>query len=297
MSAAPVVVGIGETLWDVYPDAAHFGGAPANFACHAAGLGAESWMVSSVGVDELGDRAIEALQERGVDCGHVTRDVAHPTGRVSVTLDAAGLAQYEIEAGTAWDHLRWTSALDALAERCDAVCFGSLAQRSPASRQTIRRFLEAVPRRALRVYDVNLRQKFYDRELVESSLRRASAVKLNDDELPVIAKLCGIPHGADGEMLGALMSRYDLRLAALTCGSRGAVLRTEHEENRSTAPGLDGAADTVGAGDAFTATMVIGYLAGLPLGSINRHANAVASFVCSRAGATPSLPERLRQFS
>ena len=297
MSSAPVVVGIGETLWDVYPDAAHFGGAPANFACHAAGLGAESWMVSSVGVDALGDRAIGALQDRGVQCAHVTRNAAHATGRVSVTLDAAGLAQYEIEADTAWDYLRWTSSLGELAERCNAVCFGSLGQRSIGSRETIRRFLQAVPWAALRVYDVNLRQRFFDRELVESSLRLASAVKLNDEELPVIAELCGIPHGAHREMLGALMSRYDLRLAALTCGSRGAVLRTELEEDQCPAPGLTGAADTVGAGDAFTATMAIGYLAGLPLGSINRHANAVASFVCARAGATPSLPERLRQFT
>lgn len=297
MSSAPVVVGIGETLWDVYPDAAHFGGAPANFACHAAGLGAESWMVSSVGVDLLGDRAIEALRERGVGCAHVTRDVEHATGRVSVTLDAAGMACYDIEADTAWDHLRWGDTLGELASRCDAVCFGSLGQRSPVSRETIRRFLEAVPQQALRVYDVNLRQNFYDGELVEVSLRLASAVKLNDDELPVIAKLCGIPQSADGEMLRALMSRYGLRLAALTCGARGAVLRTELDEDHCPAPRLTGAADTVGAGDAFTAAMVIGYLAGRPLASINRHANAVASFVCSRAGATPALPERLRQLT
>jgi fructokinase len=294
VSSAPVIIGIGETLWDVYPDAAHFGGAPANFACHAAGLGAASWMVSAVGTDTLGDRAIEALEERSVCCTHVTRDAAHATGRVSVTLDAAGLPQYEIEPDTAWDYLRWTSALGERASRCDAVCFGTLGQRSPVSRETIRRFLEAVPRSALRVYDVNLRQHFYDRQLVESSLRLASAVKLNDEELPVVAALCEIPHGAPFDMLGALMSRYDLRLAALTCGSRGALLRTELDEDECPAPTLAAAADTVGAGDAFTATMVIGYLAGLPLKSINRHANAVASFVCSQAGATPSLPQHLR---
>ncbi len=205
MTSPPVVAGIGEMLWDVYPDGAHFGGAPANFACHAASLGAESWMVSAVGDDTLGQRALDSLGTLGVRCDLVERDPVHPTGRVLVTLDADGQPQYEIERDTAWDHLAWSDELARFATRCDAVCFGSLAQRSPASRATIRRFLEAVPRPALRVFDVNLRQRFYDRDVIDASLSLASAVKLNDEELPIVAELCGVEPRTPRETLRALM--------------------------------------------------------------------------------------------
>ena len=159
MSARPVIAGVGEVLWDVYPDAAHFGGAPANFACHAAGLGAEAWMVSAVGADELGDRARAALREHSVHCVHLVRDPRHATGTVLVSLDPAGVASYEFAAATAWDHLAWSDDLAALAASCDAVCFGTLGQRSPVSRETIRRFVETTSRTALRVFDVNLRER------------------------------------------------------------------------------------------------------------------------------------------
>jgi fructokinase len=294
LSARPIIVGLGEVLWDVYPDAAHFGGAPANFACHAAGLGAESWMVSAVGTDELGDRALAALREHGVHCTHLVRDPHHATGTVLVHLDAAGVASYEFAADTAWDHLSWTDDLAALAARCDAVCFGTLGQRSPVSRETIRRFLEATPRTALRVFDVNLRQHFYDRETIDASLRIATALKLNDDELPVVAELCGIHAATPREMLGELLTRYDLRLAALTRGPLGSLLISANEWDECPAPRAN-VVDTVGAGDAFTATLVTDFLRGLPLAKINRHANAVASYVCSQNGATPSLPAALAE--
>ena len=290
--ARPVIAGIGEVLWDVYPDAAHFGGAPANFACHAASLGAESWMVSAVGTDELGDRALDSLRERSVECGHVARDPRHATGRVLVTLNAAGQASYEFAADTAWDHLAWSDELAALAARCHAVCFGTLSQRSTESRDTIRRFVEAVPRAALRVFDVNLRQRFYDKETIEISLKIASALKLNDEELPIVAGLCGIYAATPREMLVALMSRYDLRLAALTRGSLGSLLISSNEENECAALSAN-VVDTVGAGDAFTATLVIDFLRRMPLAKSNHHANAVASYVCSQNGATPRLPAAL----
>ena len=293
MTVPPVVAGIGEMLWDVYPDRAHFGGAPANFACHAASLGAESWMVSAVGDDALGDSALDSLRALGVRCDLVGRDPVHPTGRVLVALDAAGQPQYEIERDTAWDHLAWSDELARFAARCDAVCFGSLGQRSPASRAAIRRFLEAVPPHALRVFDVNLRQRFYYRDVIEASLALASAVKLNDEELPIVAELWGISRGAPRETLRALMARYGLRIAALTRGPRGALLFGDDADDECAAPPST-AVDTVGAGDSFTATMVMGVLRGLPLDRINRHANAVASFVCSQAGATPTLPDTLR---
>ena len=293
MSTPPVIAGIGEVLWDVYPDAAHFGGAPANFACHAASLGAESWMVSAVGADDFGDRALDALRQRGVACGHVSRDARHATGRVLVTLNGAGQASYEFAADTAWDHLAWSDDIAALAARCDAVCFGTLGQRSPVSRETIRRFIEATSRTALRVFDVNLRQRLYDAPTLQASLRMASVLKLNDEELPIVAELCGIHATTPREMLIELMSRYDLLLAALTRGPRGSLLLAGSEENECPAPPTT-VVDTVGAGDVFTATLVTGLLRGLPLATINRHANAVASFVCSQKGATPPLPEHLR---
>ena len=289
MSARPVIVGLGEALWDVYPDAAHFGGAPANFACHAASLGAESWMVSAVGTDDFGDRALAALRQRGVACDHVSRDAQHATGRVLVTLNAAGQASYEFAADTAWDHLAWSDDLAALAARCDAVCFGTLGQRSPVSRETIRRFIEATPRTALRVFDVNLRQRFYDAPTLQAALRLASVLKLNDEELPIVAELCGLRATAPREMLIELATTYDLRLTALTCGPHGSLLLAGGEESACPAPPTT-VVDTVGAGDAFTATLVTGFLRGLPLATINLHANAVASFVCSQKGATPPLP-------
>ncbi len=290
---APVVAGIGEVLWDCYPDGAHFGGAPANFASHAASLGAESWMVSAVGTDAHGDRALQVLSDLKVRCDLVARDPKHSTGQVLVTLDAEGVPRYEISLDVAWDHLAWSEHFGAFATRCDAICFGSLAQRSPDSRATIRRFVAAVRRSALRVFDVNLRQRFFDRETIDASLRLASALKLNDEELPVIAELCEIRARAPREILRELMTRYDLHLAALTRGPRGALLLDDRGEDDCLAPETV-VVDTVGAGDAFTAALVSDFLRGLPLSRINRHANAVASFVCSQAGATPPLHERLR---
>ena len=293
MSNPPVIVGLGEVLWDIYPEAAHFGGAPANFASHAASLGAEAWLVSAVGADELGARALDALRERGVRCVHLVQDLHHATGRVLVTLNTAGQASYEFAADTAWDHLAWSEESAALAARCDAVCFGTLGQRSPVSRETIRRFLQATPPTALRVFDVNLRQRFYDRETIHASLQLASALKLNDEELPIVAELCDVRAITPREMLIELMCRYDRRLAALTRGPHGSLLISPDAEDECPAPHTF-AIDTVGAGDAFTATLVTGFLRGLPLAEINRHANAVAAFVCSKNGATPALPAHLR---
>ena len=289
-----LVAGIGEVLWDVYPDAAHFGGAPANFACHAASLGAESWMVSAVSNDDLGERALEKLRARNVKCVHVERDPHHATGRVLVTLNQAGQATYEFAADTAWDHLTWSEDLATLAARCDAVCFGTLGQRSPVSRETIRRFVAATPASALRVFDVNLRQRFYDADTIRTSLELASAVKLNDEELPIVGELCGLRSVTPREMLIELARVYDLRFAALTRGPRGSLLIAGADEDDCPAPPTD-AVDTVGAGDAFTAALVVGFLRGLPLNAVNRHANAIASFVCSQKGATPVLPSELRE--
>ena len=285
----PVVVGIGEVLWDVYAEESHFGGAPANFASHAASLGADAWMVSAVGTDVLGDRALESLRDRNVQSGAVTRDVAHPTGQVTVTLDSTAQASYEFARDVAWDHLTWSEQLVSLASSCDALCFGTLAQRSAGSRETIQRFVKTARPTALKVFDVNLRQRFYDAEVINDSLAIANAVKLNEEELPVVARLCRIQATDTREVLRQLIDRFELRLAALTCGADGALLMRGSEESRCPAPPTK-VVDTVGAGDAFTATLVTDFLRGRSLAEMNEHANAVAAFVCSQRGATPALP-------
>jgi fructokinase len=293
MKSRPVIVGLGEVLWDVYPDAARFGGAPANFACHAASLDAESWLASSVGVDQLGERALDTLRQHGVESACVARDAKHPTGRVDVTLDSLGRGSYEFADNTAWDHLAWSDALDSLARRCDAVCFGTLAQRSSQSRDTIQQFVKATPFSALRMFDVNLRKQFYDAAVMDRSLRLATALKLNEEELPIVARLCGVNESNPRDAMRALMNMYSLRLVALTRGPDGAILIADAEE--STSPALTTrVVDTVGAGDAFTAAVVIDFLAGLPLADVNARANAVASFVCSQPGAVAALPDYLR---
>ncbi len=292
MMARPVIVAIGEVLWDVYPDAVHFGGAPANVACHAASLGAEAWMVSAVGVDAPGARAVEALRTRGVETLHLAHDPHHATGRVLVTLDQAGVPSYDIVADSAWDHRVWSDDLGRLAARADAVCFGTLGQRSPVSRATIRRFVTATPPGALRLLDVNLRQGFDDADTIRESLRIATAMKLNDDELPIVARVCGIRATTSRDMLIELAAAFQLRLAALTRGPGGAVLIAGGDE--SDCPALaTNVVDTVGAGDAFAAALVTGVLQELPLDATNRRANAIAAFVCSEPGATPRLPAEL----
>ena len=296
MTRRLVIAGIGEVLWDVYPDAARFGGAPANFACHAAALGADAWMASAVGVDELGNRALNTLKSAGVQCETVARDGEHDTGQVLVTLDSSGQASYRVADDSAWDHLQWSASLESPAERCDAVCFGTLGQRSPRSRATIQRFVSATPQRALRMFDVNLRQHFFDRETIATSLEIASAVKLNEAELPKVAELCQIAGRTPRQLLRRLVERYELRLAALTCGAAGALLIAGDEESARPAVPVK-VVDTVGAGDAFTATLVADFLGALPLGEVNRHANAVASFVCSQPGAVMKLPDYLAQLA
>ena len=279
----PVVVGIGEVLWDVYPDGVRLGGAPANFACQSAAQGVESWIVSAVGADQLGDRAVEDLRARGARV-EIARDRERPTGRVNVALDAAGSPTFEIAPEVAWDHIPWTTAVESLARRADAVCFGTLAQRSPDSRETISRFLRAARPSALRMCDVNLRQRFYDAATIVRSLELASGLKLNEDELPIVALACGIREESTVATLRALMRRLELRIVALTRGAAGAILIAGDEESVELAPHVT-VVDTVGAGDAFTATLVCDLLAGVPLAEINRHANAVAAYVCSQPGA------------
>lgn len=287
------VVGIGETLWDLFPDGAVWGGAPGNVACHAAGLGAAAAMVSRVGRDELGDRGIATLETLGVACRHVQRDGLHPTGTVNVLLDAGGDARYEFASDVAWDHLTWDPALEDVAAGAAAVCYGTLGQRAATSRTTIRRFVQEA-RGALRVFDVNLRQHFHSPGLIRESLALADALKLNDEELPTVAAACGINAADPVAAAHDLASQHGLRLVAITRGAAGSVLvaegRTSELPARAAAVG-----DTVGAGDAFTAAVIVGLLRGRPLDAIHDHASRLAAFVCGQRGATPSIPASLRE--
>ena len=287
------VAGIGELLWDVFPHHKRLGGAPANFAFHCYQLGAEAYPVSCVGTDELGLRIRENLREMGVDARYVLESDSFPTGTVQVILNDEGKPSYQIFENVAWDHIAFTSGLKELAAKLDAVCFGSLSQRSPVSRETIHAFLRHTPEAALRIFDVNLRQSYFSKEQIEDSLRLASILKLSDEELPVLAGYFGL-RGDVMDQLNELRGRFDLKLVAYTRGPDGSVLVRGDEVD--VAPGVESlAVDSVGAGDSFTASLCMGVLKGWPLSRVNVFANRVASFVCSQKGATPVLPEDLKK--
>jgi fructokinase len=288
------VAGIGELLWDVFPHHKRLGGAPANFAFHCYQLGAKAYPVSCVGTDELGRRIRDNLREMGVDASYVLESDTFPTGTVQVTLNDKGKPSYQIFENVAWDHIAFTSELEALAAKLDAVCFGSLSQRSPVSRETIRSFVQHMPQEALKIFDVNLRQSFFSKEQVEGSLQLASILKLSDEELPVLAGYFGL-RGEVMAQLNGLSELFDLKLVAYTRGPDGSVLIRGAEIDD--APGQEGlAVDSVGAGDSFTASLCMGVLKGWPLNKVNIFANRVATFVCSQKGATPVLPEHLIAF-
>lgn len=286
MGKEPLVVGIGELLWDVFPEGKKLGGAPLNFTYHCVQLGAQGQAVSALGADADGEEIRRILESKNLPDTYVQADPEHSTGRVNVTLEA-GKPSYEICRDVAWDHIRLEENLRDLATRADAVGFGSLAQRSPLSRATIHAFLEAMRPEALRIFDVNLRQNFFSKEILTASLQRANVLKLSDEELPTLANDFGLT-GDPIDQLHALRQMFDLRLVAFTRGGQGSVLVTAEET--SDHPGLPTTVqDTVGAGDSFTATLCIGLLKKLPLGEINQKASQVAAFVCSQAGATPLL--------
>ena len=292
----PLVIGLGEVLWDMLPSGKQFGGAPANFAYHAKAMGAEGVVVSCVGDDELGREILKRLDalELGREC--VAVDPKHPTGTVSVTLDADGKPDYVIHEPVAWDFIPTVSAMEELAARTDAVGFGSLAQREATSRATVQHFLGATRPDCLRIFDINLRQHYYDRDTIAAGLEAANVLKLNDEELPVVAELLAI-EGDEEALLATLIERFSLHVIALTKGGDGSVLAAADE--RSVHPGFaveaTAGADTVGAGDSFTAVLAMGLLRGLDLDTINQRANRTACHVCGQSGATPEMPVELKE--
>jgi len=282
------VVGLGEVLWDVLPERTCLGGAPANFAYITTLMGDQGIVASRVGEDSRGLDALRRMEELGLDIDHVQTDGEHPTGTVIVELDSNGLARYEIAAPVAWDLLEWTRDWERLAQNADAVCFGSLAQRSEASRATIRKFLAAAD--ALKVFDVNLRQSYYSAETLSESMRLADIVKLNDEELPRIMSLFKFAHNDDLSSAQNLLREYDLKVVCITRGGRGSLLVREHDSSVHSGFKVH-VADTVGSGDAFTAGLVHEYLHGASLDLMNEVANLVGAWVASEVGAMPT-PKR-----
>jgi fructokinase len=289
----PRIVAIGEILWDMFPSGPRFGGAPANFAGHAASLNAAVSIVSGVGDDELGKSALRLLQNASIDTRFVAVDSRHPTGKVDVKLDASGHASYHFNQHEAWDHIHWTEAIHALASDADAVCFGTLSQRSPNSRDCLRAFVRATGPDALRVLDLNLRAPYYEDAVITDSLEMANVVKLNDEELRLVAATYQLD-GSEIDQAREIAKRFALRLVAITRGTRGSLLVNERDHYEEPAQKVE-VKDTVGAGDTFTAAMTVGLLRGIPLGEINRAASRMAEYVCTQTGATPPIPIDLRR--
>lgn len=286
------IVGLGEALWDVLPEGAKLGGAPANFAYHAGQFGFPAVAVSALGDDGLGNQACEEFESKGVE--YVMPRVSRPTGIVNVTLDANGVPAYEIATDVAWDNIPMTEEMLSVAQHSLAVCWGSLAQRSEVSRETINRFVDSTPDDCLRVFDINLRQNFYSREVIEASMRRCHVLKINDEELVTLSRMFELQSPDFGDMSRQLISRYGIKMLVLTCGVNGSYVFTDKEESFCETPRVE-VADTVGAGDSFTGSFVAGLLQGKSIKEAHRRAVSVSAYVCTQAGAMPELPEELRR--
>ena len=286
----PYIVGLGEVLWDVLPEGKQLGGAPANFAYHVSQFGHDALAISAVGNDALGDETLEALNARHLQ--HLMPRVDYPTGTVQVTLDDDGIPTYVIREGVAWDNIPFTAELEDVAQNTRAVCFGSLAQRSPVSRATIQAFLNAMPKDSLKIFDINLRQNFYNKEIIREALTACNILKINDEELVLIGRLFEHP-GLDIEnKCWLLLGKYTLDMLVLTCGVNGSYVFTPGSVSFQETPTVE-VADTVGAGDSFTGTFVSGLLAGKSIEETHRLAVDVSAYVCTCKGAMPKLPQEL----
>ena len=277
-----VIVGIGEILWDMLPSGKALGGAPANFAYHATRLGEEGWAVSAIGDDALGREIMEIVTAKRLQ--NVISVTDKPTGTVQVELDAKGVPSYTIMEDVAWDNIPFTPEMEALARRADAVCFGSLVQRM-GSRESVLRFLRATRPETLKVFDINLRQHYYSREVLEASLKLADILKINDEEIRIVADMFGLEDN-DTAACRALIDRYALKLVILTKGADGSEVITAADRILQPA-GEPVVVDTVGAGDSFTAAFVVAYLRGESLADAQRLASDTAAYVCSCKGAMP----------
>ena len=290
----PIVVGLGELLWDVLPDGKKMGGAPANFIYHICETGINGYIISSVGDDEIGMELIHQLKSKKLHTGYIGIDQVRPTGTVAVNLDALGNPSYTIIENVAWDFIELTAENMSLMKSAHAVCFGSLAQRSDVSRGTIQKLLLNTTPDCIRVFDINLRKHYYSRDIVASALQIANVLKINEDEFKILCSLEQI-EGGEIDAIKALMERYELRLVALTRGDQDSMLLTKEDLSILDSPKVK-VADTVGAGDSFTAAIVAGMLKGLNTREIHHNAVELSAWVCTQSGATPQYHDAMRKY-
>ncbi len=284
-------VGLGEILFDVLPTGSQLGGAPANFAYHAGQHGLCSVAVSAIGNDELGDEALRILDEKQLK--YVLPRVDYPTGTVQVTLNADGVPTYDIKLGVAWDNIPFTDSIREVAVNCCAVCWGSLAQRSESSRRTIYQFLDHTPQNCLKIFDINLRQNFYDKDIICESLSRCNILKINDEELVTLGRLFGYPGLDIQDKCWLMLGKYNLDMLVLTCGVNGSYVFAPGSMSYMETPKVD-VVDTVGAGDSFTGTFCASILRGDSIADAHKRAVEVSAYVCTQAGAMPEIPQTLR---
>ena len=285
------IVGLGEALWDVLPDGKKLGGAPANFAYHAAQFGLDTIAISALGEDKLAEETIDALKEHNLN--YLMPRVPYPTGTVQVTLTGDGIPTYDIKENVAWDNIPLTDEMLEIAKNARAVCFGSLAQRNVVSRETIHKFLDATPDDCVKIFDINLRQQFYTKEVIKESLKRCNILKINDEELVLIGRMFGYP-GLDIEnKCWLILGKYNLDMLVLTCGTNGSYVFTPGQMSFQETPKVE-VADTVGAGDSFTGSFVGSILNGKPVPEAHKTAVQVSAFVCTQNGAMPVVPDRLK---
>lgn len=286
------VVGMGEALWDVLPDGKKIGGAPANFAYHVSQFGIPSCVVSAVGDDTLGKEILDNFNAKGLNM--LIDTVPYPTGTVQVEIDQAGIPQYDIKENVAWDNIPFTPALESLAKKTKAICFGSLAQRNIVSRETIGKFLEAIPEEndALVIFDINLRQGFFTKETICESMERCNILKINDEELVTISRLFGYPGIDLQDKCWILLGKYNLKMLILTCGVNGSYVFTPGKVSFQKTPVVE-VEDTVGAGDSFTAAFISNIIKGKSVEEAHKRAVVTSAFVCTQAGAMPTLPSSL----
>ena len=285
-----MIVGLGEALWDVLPEGKKLGGAPANFAYHTGQFGLDTLAVSALGEDRLGDETIAAIEEQGLN--YMMPRVPYPTGTVQVTLDDEGIPAYDIKENVAWDNIPFTDEMKAVAQNCRAVCFGSLAQRNVVSRGTIKKFLSTTPDDCMKIFDINLRQNFYTKEVIDDSLHLCNVLKINDEELVVIGRMFGYPGLDMQDKCWLLLGKYNLDILVLTCGVNGSYVFTPGAMSFYETPKVE-VADTVGAGDSFTGTFCACILKGKSVADAHRIAVDASAFVCTQKGAMPKLPDTI----
>ena len=288
-----IIVGIGELLWDKLPEGKKLGGAPANFAYHVSQLGHQSCAISAIGNDSDGNEILAEIDTKNINT--LISKVDFPTGTVDVTMSGNGIPSYKINTNVAWDNIPFNDKTAEIASNTIAVCFGSLAQRSKTSRNTIAQFINAMPNsvETLKIFDINLRQNFYSKEIITESLTLCNILKINDSELDIVSDLYQIS-GTVSDRCHKLIRNHNLRIIILTCGENGSyVFSSDGTHSFITTPKVN-VADTVGAGDSFTAAFTAATLRGASIAEAHQVAVNISAYVCTQQGATPRLPKEFK---